>query len=72
MLWLSALRTTVTLASRIGCDFAAIPTQLHAAPPSGALLAGVIEMQHTLSALTHTVMVQVGEQHRRTVRDRSK
>jgi hypothetical protein len=26
-------------------------------------------MQHTLSALTHTVMVHVGEQHRRTVRE---
>jgi len=64
--------TTGTLASRIRCDFDSIPTQLHTAPASRALLARIIEVQHTLSALTHTVMVQVREQHRRTVRDWSK
>jgi hypothetical protein len=42
------------LASRVGRDFETISAHLHAAPAARSLLAGVIEMQDAIRALTNS------------------
>jgi hypothetical protein len=60
------------LARYVGCDFEAVPTQLHAAPAPGSLFARVIEMQYALSAPADTGAIHIAEQHRRAVRQGGK
>ena len=48
-------------ASRVGRNFQAIPTKLHAAPASCPFLAGVLEMQHALAALADALAIHCGE-----------
>src|SRR5207244_11954683 len=60
------------LASSIGCDLEAVAAQLHAAPASRPLFAGVMEVQYTLIALADTIAIHIGEQNRRTVRQGGK
>src|SRR5215469_254532 len=55
-------------ASCVGCDLLAIPAQLHAAPTPRALLADVVEVQHTPAALAHAFTIGAGQQHRRAER----
>jgi hypothetical protein len=49
-------------ASSIGRDLQAVSTKSHAAPAASSLLAGVVEVQHTLSTLADAVTTGFGEQ----------
>ena len=59
-------------AGRIGCNLEAVAAQLHAAPSSRPLFAGVMEMQYTLITLADAIAIHIGEQCRGTVRQGSK
>ena len=63
---------TRALASCVGSDLEPVPTQLHAAPTSGPLLACVVKVQHALSTLADTVAIHTGEQHCHTICQRGK
>jgi len=52
----------MAMASRIGRDLQAVPTQLHAAPAPRSLLAGVKEMRDTCGALANALPIQIREQ----------
>jgi len=58
-------------ASRVGCNFQAIPTKLHAAPASCPLSASVMEMQHAVSTLPDALCDPRSRICRRSVRQRS-
>jgi hypothetical protein len=60
------------LPSSIGCNLEAVAAQLHAAPSSRSLSAGVMKMQYTLITLADAIAIHVGEQRSGTVRQRSK
>ena len=49
-------------ASSIGRDLQAVSTKSHAAPAASSLLAGIVEVQHTLSTLADAVRTGFGEQ----------
>ena len=57
----------LALASRIRCNFQAIPAQPHAAPASRPLLAGVVEVQYAPGAFADTLAIDRREQCRRAV-----
>src|SRR6201987_158279 len=69
---LDSFVSTQALASCVVCDFQPIPAQLHAAPASRPLLAGVMKVHYTVSTLADTVAIDIGEQYCRAVRQRGK
>src|SRR5208337_20028 len=60
IIWLCMMKQT--LAGGIGSDLLSVTTQLHAAPAPRPLLAGVMEIQHTVPTLADPVSIGPGEQ----------
>src|SRR5271157_2647180 len=66
IIWLCVIKQT--LAGGIGSDLLAVATKLHAAPAPRPLLAGVVEIQHTVSTLADPISIYMGEQRCRAMR----
>ncbi len=52
----------LVVARRVGGDLHAVPAELHTAPASGALFAGVIKVPHTSGTLADPITIRMREQ----------
>src|SRR5271157_1431140 len=66
IIWLSVIKQP--LAGGVGSDLLAVATNFHAAPAPRPLLAGVVEMQHTVPTLPDPISIYMGEQRCHTMR----
>src|SRR5579872_4951702 len=65
----SIAREFRSLSPRVGCDLQPIAAYVHAAPASGAFLAGVVEMQDAILALAKSRLVGQRQERRNAVHD---